>query len=186
MNMNQCDPSYTLYTTAATLNQLNNTDSPSSKESRLYKQLFGEIRYITHSTSSDIICATNWLAQHMAPPQLQHWQASKALLRYLKGTSTLHTIPMKSTIKTRTSHIRNLQRWRLRGCEEQKIHQWHIPQHGTHTSMIDVLQPKNVHPVYHRSRIHIRDAGYSLYTMYRQNSYHGNENGARGHSKFHW
>ena len=85
-NMHDCNATYSPYNNLTPLDQQTNTEHLKPSEATKYRQILGEIRYITDSTRPDIAYATNRLAQHMSRPQKHHKQALKSLLRYLKGT----------------------------------------------------------------------------------------------------
>ena len=86
--MHECNPTLTPYSTMKPLDQKQSTMPLTPSEATRYRQILGEIRYITDSTRPDIAYATNRLAQHMAKPQQHHQQGLKSLLRYMKGTRT--------------------------------------------------------------------------------------------------
>ena len=86
--MLECNPTLTPYSNMKPLDQQQSTTPLTPSEARRYRQILGEIRYITDSTRPGIAYATNLLAQHMAKPQQNHQQGLKSLLRYMKGTRT--------------------------------------------------------------------------------------------------
>ena len=87
-NMHDSNPTLSPYNNVKPLDHQQPTEPLSAREATRYRQILGEIRYITDSTRPDIAYATNRLAQHMSKPQRHHQQALKTLLRYLKGTRT--------------------------------------------------------------------------------------------------
>ncbi|KAH0637403.1 hypothetical protein KY289_037318 [Solanum tuberosum] len=62
-------------------------DGSPSADATLYRQVIGSLQYLTF-TRPDICFAVNKLAQFQHSPSTKHWQATKRLLRYLKGTIT--------------------------------------------------------------------------------------------------
>jgi len=51
-----------------------------------FMELVGSLLYLDTTTRPDLAYATEVLARFMKEPQLHHWQAAKAVLRYLAGT----------------------------------------------------------------------------------------------------
>jgi hypothetical protein len=51
----------------------------------VYRQMLGSLNYLT-TTRPDISYSVSVLSQFMAKPHESHWNAAKAVLRYLKGT----------------------------------------------------------------------------------------------------
>ncbi|KAL4577991.1 hypothetical protein LXL04_014106 [Taraxacum kok-saghyz] len=72
-------------------------DEPFSNP-KLYRQVVGSLQYAT-ITRPDIAYAVNRVCQYMHSPTIQHWQAVKRILRYLKGTiqHCLHFSPTTAT-----------------------------------------------------------------------------------------
>jgi len=56
---------------------------------KLYQELVGSLLYLSTSTRPDIAFAVGRLTRFVASPTEEHLTAGKAVLRYLKGTSTL-------------------------------------------------------------------------------------------------
>jgi hypothetical protein len=54
-----------------------------------YSALVGSLLYLAVCTRPDLSHAVNMLARFIASPKLQHWQAAKGVLRYLRGTADL-------------------------------------------------------------------------------------------------
>ncbi|KAJ3474890.1 hypothetical protein NLI96_g12195 [Meripilus lineatus] len=54
-----------------------------------YSQLIGSLMYAAICTRPDIAYSTSTLAQFMSDPSPTHWEATKRVLRYLKGTKNL-------------------------------------------------------------------------------------------------
>lgn len=86
--MTHFNPTLTPYNTLTVLDQQQSTQPLTTTNATKFRQTLGEIRYITESARPDIAYETNCLAQQIAHPQQHHYQASKALLRYLKVTRT--------------------------------------------------------------------------------------------------
>jgi hypothetical protein len=51
----------------------------------VYRQMVGSLNYLT-TTRPDISYSASVLSQFMVKPHESHWNATKAILRYLKGT----------------------------------------------------------------------------------------------------
>ncbi|KHN23712.1 Retrovirus-related Pol polyprotein from transposon TNT 1-94, partial [Glycine soja] len=64
----------------------------------LFQQIVGSLQYVT-ITRPDIAYVVNWVCQFMHSPTELHWQATKRILRYLKGTSNhcLHYQPTNAS-----------------------------------------------------------------------------------------
>ena len=100
--MTDCNPTRTPYTSLTQNDTEHTYETLSPQRVTRYRQVPGEIRYITDSTRPDIAYITNKLAQHMKQPTTQQERALKALLRYLKGTRThglLYSIPKSKATK---------------------------------------------------------------------------------------
>jgi len=65
--------------------KLHLNDGSNEADGTLYRQLVGSLNYLT-TTRPDIAYSVSVLSQFMARPLDSHWQAAKAVLRYLKGT----------------------------------------------------------------------------------------------------
>lgn len=59
----------------------------------LFRRLIGVLQYVTN-TCPDITFSVNKLSRYLSKPIVQHWVASKRMLRYLKGTVN-HGIHLK-------------------------------------------------------------------------------------------
>ncbi|KAH9723790.1 reverse transcriptase Ty1/copia-type domain-containing protein [Citrus sinensis] len=80
--MDSCSPVPTLM---ATSHQLTKHSGPEIDNSYQYRSVVGALQYVT-LTRPDIAFTVNKLSQFLAAPTIEHWQACKRLLRYLKGT----------------------------------------------------------------------------------------------------
>ena len=61
-------------------------DNMLDHEAYRYSELVGNLLYFTICTRPDISQVVEVLAQHMATPGMEHWKASKGILRYIAGT----------------------------------------------------------------------------------------------------
>ena len=62
------------------------------KDHKLYQQIIGTLMYLMLLTRADIAFSIQWLSTALAQPYIEHLNASKNLLRYLKGTKTASII----------------------------------------------------------------------------------------------
>ncbi|XP_038895984.1 secreted RxLR effector protein 161-like [Benincasa hispida] len=53
-----------------------------------YSQVVGSLMYLMVSTRLDIAYATSLVSRYMANPGKRHWEATKWIMRYLKGTTS--------------------------------------------------------------------------------------------------
>ncbi|KAH0729056.1 hypothetical protein KY289_000244 [Solanum tuberosum] len=74
-------------TPLSTSDVLSLDDGSPSADATLYRQVIGSLQYLSF-TRPDICFAVNKLAQFRHSPSAKHWQATKRLLHYLKGTLT--------------------------------------------------------------------------------------------------
>eukprot|EP00178_Gracilaria_changii_P023027 TRINITY_DN68_c0_g1_i13.p1 TRINITY_DN68_c0_g1~~TRINITY_DN68_c0_g1_i13.p1 ORF type:complete len:1094 (-),score=78.92 TRINITY_DN68_c0_g1_i13:769-4050(-) len=103
-NMQYSNPSQTPYNALTHLDQHKDTPYLTPEQATHYRQILGEIRYITDSTRPDLIYATNRLAQHMNKPQKHHQQALKTLIRYLRGTRSYGLLYKSTKYKPSERH----------------------------------------------------------------------------------
>lgn len=61
-----------------------------------YRALVGTLLYMSTKTRPDIAHAVGMLSRYMNAPTKQHWDASKQVLRYLKGTQDLGLVYQQS------------------------------------------------------------------------------------------
>lgn len=54
-----------------------------------YRQVIGSLMYLAVGTRPDIAFAVSNLSQFLANPSVEHWNAAKRVLRYLRGTTEL-------------------------------------------------------------------------------------------------
>eukprot|EP00737_Agarophyton_chilense_P005139 gb/GEZJ01007271.1/.p1 GENE.gb/GEZJ01007271.1/~~gb/GEZJ01007271.1/.p1 ORF type:complete len:188 (+),score=5.51 gb/GEZJ01007271.1/:246-809(+) len=165
--MQDCNATHTPYNNVKALDQQPPTKPLTAKESTRYRQILGEIRYVTDSTRPDIAYATNRLAQHMSKPQHHHQKALKTLLRYLKGTRT-HGLCFSSSQhkpSNTTKPAPRLQRCRLRQRKGPPINHRNHPQHPWHTHLLGLTETERSRAVYNGSRLqssHRRNAAHDL------------------------
>ena len=65
---------------------VDDADSPPASDDIPYASLVGSLNYAAVCTRPDISYAVSVLSKHLKNPTLNHWQAAKRVLRYLKGT----------------------------------------------------------------------------------------------------
>lgn len=75
-----------LSTPLSTATKLTKDGEPLDTTAHGYSQLIGSLMYLSVCTRPDIAQAVGALARYMAAPTTTHWQAAKAVLRYLAGT----------------------------------------------------------------------------------------------------
>ncbi|XP_035845135.1 uncharacterized mitochondrial protein AtMg00810-like [Helianthus annuus] len=83
-NMQNCNPVSTPVDTHAKLSA--NSGEP-FHDPTLYRSLAGALQYLTF-TRPDITYAVQQICMHMHAPRIDHWNALKRIIRYLKGTVT--------------------------------------------------------------------------------------------------
>jgi len=74
-------------TPMSTAQKLSKSQGVPFSDPKFYRTIVGGLQYLA-ITRPDICYAVNRVCQFMASPTVNHWQAVKRLLRYLKGTST--------------------------------------------------------------------------------------------------
>jgi hypothetical protein len=62
---------------------------PLDRKKYPYRALVGSLLYVAQVFRPDIAFAVSELARHQERPSLQHWEAGKHVLRYLKGTQQI-------------------------------------------------------------------------------------------------
>ena len=65
--------------------KLSKDDSNKDFDSSLYKSIVGNLMYLT-VTRPDIMHVVSLISRFMEKPKETHWQATKIILRYVKGT----------------------------------------------------------------------------------------------------
>ena len=65
--------------------KLSNEDNKKDFDPSLYKSIVGIIMYLT-ATMPDIILIVSLISRFMERPKEAHWQSTKIILRYVKGT----------------------------------------------------------------------------------------------------
>jgi len=65
--------------------KLSKEDSNKDFDPSLYKSIVGSLMYLT-ATMPDIMFAIDLISRFMERPKEAHWQATKRILRYVKGT----------------------------------------------------------------------------------------------------
>ncbi|XP_052180941.1 secreted RxLR effector protein 161-like [Diospyros lotus] len=68
--------------------QLSIEEDGAEVDATQYKRLIGSLRYLT-MTRPDIEYGVRLLSRYMEAPKKSHWQATKRILRYVKGTLTM-------------------------------------------------------------------------------------------------
>lgn len=76
-----------LSTPINTSTKLTKNGEPLDRQTFPYATLIGSLMYLSICTRPDISQAVGALARYMANPTTAHWQAAKAILRYLAGTA---------------------------------------------------------------------------------------------------
>ena len=78
-----------------------NTDSNYLDDTRLYREMVGNLLYLMTCTRPDLCFAMTRLSQFLARPRNQHLNICKSVLRYLRGTTNLGLtfVKTKSQIK---------------------------------------------------------------------------------------
>ncbi|XP_022020226.1 uncharacterized mitochondrial protein AtMg00810-like [Helianthus annuus] len=82
--MTSCNPVATLVDCNV---KLSATSSPEYDNPNQYRSLAGALQYLTF-TRPDISYAVQQVCMHMHSPRIDHWNALKRIIRYLKGTSS--------------------------------------------------------------------------------------------------
>ena len=65
--------------------KLSREDSSKDFDPSLYKSIVGSLMYLT-ATRPDIMFVVSLISRFMERPKEAHWQATKIILRYVKGT----------------------------------------------------------------------------------------------------
>eukprot|EP00253_Pinus_taeda_P004437 PITA_04437 len=68
--------------------KLSREDSSKDFDLSLYKSIVGSLMYLT-ATRPDIMYAVSLISRFMERPKEAHWQATKRILRYVKGTKRI-------------------------------------------------------------------------------------------------
>ena len=84
--MTTCNPKPTPLPCKTNLDEASKSETLTSPQATLFRQIIGDLRYVADSTRPDIHLAVNKLATVMHNPTITHNQLLKWLLRYLKGT----------------------------------------------------------------------------------------------------
>jgi hypothetical protein len=84
---NMQDNTKSLSTPLSTSTKLIKEGEPLDRSTYGYAQLVGSLMYLSVCTRPDISQAVGALARYMANPTTAHWQAAKAVLRYINGTA---------------------------------------------------------------------------------------------------
>ena len=69
-----------------------------------YQEPVGSLIYLEQLTRPDLSYPTNLLGQHMAKPNLFHWNLAKKVLRYLLGTTGYSLVYRKADALQLISH----------------------------------------------------------------------------------
>ncbi|XP_022021286.1 uncharacterized mitochondrial protein AtMg00810-like [Helianthus annuus] len=83
--MQSCNP---VATPVDTNSKLSATSSEPFHDPTLYRSLAGALQYLTF-TGPDITYAVQQICMHMHAPRIDHWNALKRIVRYVKGSATL-------------------------------------------------------------------------------------------------
>ena len=86
---------YTPLTTSIRLSELYITQSESKKKYMpyvTYATVIGSLMYSMVCTRPDLAQTANVVSSYMGNPEMEHWQAVKNILRYLKGTTNIGII----------------------------------------------------------------------------------------------
>lgn len=79
LDMRKCKPR-----TTPSEQKLNFSKDAHPFDTRNYREAIGSLIYLTTCTQPDITWIVNKLAQHNQNPTIEHWNAIKHVLRYLK------------------------------------------------------------------------------------------------------
>lgn len=85
VNMQDSTPCSTLMASGIPLTK---ADSELFSDGTLYRSTVGALQYVT-LTKPEITFSVNKLSQFLSAPIVNHWQASKRILRYMKGAILL-------------------------------------------------------------------------------------------------
>ena len=72
---------------SASIKLSRDSDEPLDVSVFPYRELIGSLMYLAVCTRPDISQAVGALARYMSAPHKQHWDAARALLRYVRGTT---------------------------------------------------------------------------------------------------
>ena len=79
--MDDCKPSPSPFQSGV---KLSATCTSPEVDATLYRQLVGNLLYLTH-TRPDLSFVVGLVARYMKTPHESHWKASKRILRYVRG-----------------------------------------------------------------------------------------------------
>ena len=91
-HMTDCKPASTPFPTGTVLTK---EMAPANDEEKMemkkkpYQELIGSLMYLTTSTRPDLAYSVGVLCRFMSNPGIQHWNAAKHVLRYLRHTAEL-------------------------------------------------------------------------------------------------
>lgn len=93
--------------------QLSTIEGEPLNQPIVYRNLIGALQYVTNSRL-DIIFSVNKRRQYLSKPTVKHLQATKRLLRYLRGTLDL-CLHIKSSLNLNVKGYSDID-WAAHGC----------------------------------------------------------------------
>jgi hypothetical protein len=87
LNMMDCKPVGSPMAVDALSNCVETSTSKLPRDLVPYQSLIGSLMYAPVSTRPDITMAISHLSRYLSDPSQSHWEQTKRVLRYLKGTA---------------------------------------------------------------------------------------------------